>query len=175
VHGLYTYTHTPTPDESFSKNSIKFNFCSLKAFRCCDSADHFLVWNKHNHFQIIDMIQSVACHLLYCIKYEYFMISWVVTAQWYSAGLRAGWSAGDGNFSLHHRVQTGSGAHPASYSVPGALSLWVKWPGREVDHSPPSNAEVKKVWSYTSTPQYVFMAWCLVKHREDFTFTLLND
>jgi hypothetical protein len=25
--------------------------------------------------------------------------------------------AGTGNFSLHHRVQTGSGAHPASYSV----------------------------------------------------------
>jgi hypothetical protein len=25
--------------------------------------------------------------------------------------------AGAGNFSLRHRVQTGSGAHPASYSV----------------------------------------------------------
>jgi hypothetical protein len=24
-------------------------------------------------------------------------------------------SVGAGNFSLHHRVQTGSGAHPASY------------------------------------------------------------
>jgi hypothetical protein len=41
-------------------------------------------------------------------------------AQWYSAGLRAGWSgvrvpAGPGNFSLHHRVQTGSGTHPSSY------------------------------------------------------------
>jgi hypothetical protein len=43
-------------------------------------------------------------------------------AQWYSAGLRAGLSgvrvpAGAGNFSLHHRVQTGSGAHPASYPM----------------------------------------------------------
>jgi hypothetical protein len=41
-------------------------------------------------------------------------------AQRYSAGLRAGWSgirvpAGAGNFSLHHCIQTGSGAHPASY------------------------------------------------------------
>jgi hypothetical protein len=27
--------------------------------------------------------------------------------------------------------------------VPGALSLGVKWPGREADHSPPSSAEVK--------------------------------
>jgi hypothetical protein len=24
---------------------------------------------------------------------------------------------GDGNFSLHHRIQTGSGAHPPSYPV----------------------------------------------------------
>jgi hypothetical protein len=27
-----------------------------------------------------------------------------------------------------------------------------KRPGREADHSPPSSAEVKNVWSYTSTP-----------------------
>jgi hypothetical protein len=32
--------------------------------------------------------------------------------------------------------------HPIQW-VLGALSLWVKWPGREVNHSPPSNAEVK--------------------------------
>jgi hypothetical protein len=32
--------------------------------------------------------------------------------------------AGAGNFSLHHRVQNGSGAHPASYPMgTGALSL----------------------------------------------------
>jgi len=38
-------------------------------------------------------------------------------------------------------------------------------PGNEADHSPPSSAEVKNAWSYTSTPPYVFMAWCLVKYR----------
>jgi len=26
------------------------------------------------------------------------------------------------------------------------------------------------MWSYTSTPQYGFVAWCLVKHRDNFTF-----
>jgi hypothetical protein len=51
------------------------------------------------------------------------------------------------------------------------LSLWVKRPGREADHSPPSSVEVKNAWSYTSAPQYVFMALCLVKHRDNFTFT----
>jgi hypothetical protein len=30
----------------------------------------------------------------------------------------------------------------------------------------------KNEWNYTSTPQYVFMAWYLVKHRDKFTFTL---
>jgi hypothetical protein len=40
----------------------------------------------------------------------------------YSAGLRVGRSgirasAGDGNFSTYHRVQIGSGAHPATYPM----------------------------------------------------------
>jgi hypothetical protein len=59
--------------------------------------------------------------------------------------------------------------------IPGALSLGLKRPGREADHSPPSSAEVKNAWSYTSTPQYVFVAWCLVKHRDNFTFTFMGQ
>jgi hypothetical protein len=55
--------------------------------------------------------------------------------------------------------------------IPRVLSPGVKRPGREADHSPPSSAEVKKTWRYTSTPQYAFMAWCLVKHRDNFIYT----
>jgi predicted membrane channel-forming protein YqfA (hemolysin III family) len=35
----------------------------------------------------------------------------------------------------------------------------------------------KSEWSYTSIPQYVFMAWCSVKHRDNFifTFTLFKE
>jgi hypothetical protein len=40
---------------------------------------------------------------------------------------------------------------PPIQRVPGALSLGVKRPGREADHSPPSTAEFKNAWSYTST------------------------
>jgi hypothetical protein len=36
--------------------------------------------------------------------------------------------------------------------VPLALSLGVKRPQSEACHSPPSSAEVKNAWSYTSTP-----------------------
>jgi hypothetical protein len=57
--------------------------------------------------------------------------------------------------------------------IPGTLSLGVKWPGHEADRSSPSSTEVKNAWSYTSTPQYVFMTWCFVKHRDKF-FTAQN-
>jgi hypothetical protein len=53
---------------------------------------------------------------------------------------------------------------------PVALSPGVKRPRREADHSPPSSAEVKNAWSYTSTPPYVFMAWYLLKHRYNYIF-----
>jgi hypothetical protein len=62
-------------------------------------------------------------------------------------------------FSLLYAVQTGSGAHPASYPMgKAALSPGIKRPGRETDHSPPTSSEVKKTWVYTSTFPYVFMA-----------------
>jgi len=49
-----------------------------------------------------------------------------------------------GIFSHYHHVQTGSGAHPASYpSGTGVLSLGVKQEGREANHSPAYSADVK--------------------------------
>jgi len=51
-----------------------------------------------------------------------------------------------------------------------SLSLGVKRPGRRAEHSLPSNTEVKNEWSYTSTPQYAYMAWCSsVKAQEHLT------
>jgi hypothetical protein len=40
---------------------------------------------------------------------------------------------------------------PTIQWIPGALTSWVKRPGREADHSPASSDEVKYAWSYTST------------------------
>jgi hypothetical protein len=57
------------------------------------------------------------------------------------------------------RSPTHSAAHPVSYpmviggSFPGGKAAEV-----EADHSPPTSAEVKKIWLYTSTPPYAFMA-----------------
>jgi hypothetical protein len=81
-----------------------------------------------------------------------------------------------GNFSFHHCVQNGSGAHPASYpmgtrgSIPGSkvARAW-SWP-----HSPPSSAEVKE-WMelYLHSPNTPsWLGAQLKKHRDNFTFTL---
>jgi hypothetical protein len=48
--------------------------------------------------------------------------------------------------------------NPASYAVS---------PEREYNLSLPPNAEFKNAWS-DNPPSYVFMTWCLFKHRENF-------
>jgi len=32
-------------------------------------------------------------------------------------------------------------------------------PGCDANDSPPPNSEVKNMWSYTSTPSYIFVVW----------------
>ena len=41
-------------------------------------------------------------------------------------------------------VQTGPGAHPASYTMGTVSFPEIKRPGRDIDHLPPSSAEVKE-------------------------------
>jgi hypothetical protein len=59
-------------------------------------------------------------------------------------------------FSLLHKVQTDSGAHPTSYLIGmgggGVLSLGVKRQGSEAGHSPPSSAVVEKVVALPPLP-----------------------
>jgi hypothetical protein len=76
------------------------------------------------------------------------------------------------SFVTMSRLALGS-TQPPIQQVPRFLSPWVKQLGCEADHSPPSSAEVKNVWRYTSTPLYVCMAWCLVKHTDTFYLYLI--
>jgi hypothetical protein len=50
---------------------------------------------------------------------------------------------------------------PPSLITLGTMGAFsgLKRPGREANSLPPSSAEVKNAWSYTSTPAYVFMTW----------------
>jgi hypothetical protein len=71
-----------------------------------------------------------------------------------------GWTVRDSGpdreifFSLLNNVQTGSGVHPASYSMDIENPfLGVKRSGREADHSSPATAEGENDWRrYTSCP-----------------------
>jgi hypothetical protein len=57
------------------------------------------------------------------------------------------------HFSMLSRPVLGS-----TERVARALSLGVKRPRPEADHSPPASAAVKKTWIYISTPLYAFVA-----------------
>jgi hypothetical protein len=58
--------------------------------------------------------------------------------------------------------------------IQGALCPIVKQLSHETDNSPASSAEVKTVWSSTSTHPRIFVAQYLIKHRNIFTFTLYS-
>jgi hypothetical protein len=76
-----------------------------------------------------------------------------------SLTVSSSYSKGPG-FAIRQDIPFSSSSRPALaptqppiYWVPGA-----KRPGSEADHSPPTSAEVKNTWIYTSTPPYAFMA-----------------
>ena len=62
-------------------------------------------------------------------------------------------------------VQTGPGAHPASYTMGTGSFLGVKRPGRGVDHPPPSSAEVEErveLYLYSPAgPSWPVLGWIL--------------
>jgi hypothetical protein len=79
-------------------------------------------------------------------------------------GVREGSSPGKAKnflFSTLSRPALGLTQPPIKW-VPGAFSSGVKQQGLEADHSPPTSAEVEKMWIYTFTPTYAFMAQCLI-------------
>jgi hypothetical protein len=61
------------------------------------------------------------------------------------------------HFSISSRPALGF-TQPPMQRVAGSLPPGVKRPGREANDSTPTSAEVKKMWIYTTTPPYAFMA-----------------
>jgi hypothetical protein len=60
------------------------------------------------------------------------------------------------NPQKHYRL---CGPFSFIFSVYRSSFPGTKRPGRDGDHSRPSIDEVKNEWSFTSTPQHVFMTW----------------
>jgi hypothetical protein len=68
-------------------------------------------------------------------------------------------------------VQTSFGAYPASYSLGSGFFLCrLMWLGHDVNHSRPSNVEVKNEWSCTPT----FCIYLYGVDRDSFIFYLHN-
>jgi hypothetical protein len=101
----------------------------------------------------------------------------VILAWWLGYGLDD-WGSIPGRsrdlflFASVSRADVGP-TQPPVKSVSEAISRGLKQPGHEADYSPPPGAEVN-VWSYTSTPLYVFMAWYFFKPQDNFNFTCIK-
>jgi hypothetical protein len=86
-------------------------------------------------------------------SYSDYANGWVTGKLWLNS------RQGVKNLSILNIVQTGTGTHSAWYSVDKrALSPVLRRPGREDDYSPPFGVKVMNAWSYTSAPQYAYMA-----------------
>jgi hypothetical protein len=125
---------------------------------------------------VSSMVTFLLEHTVVTITYS--LILGVGWAQHYSAGLRAGWSgfrvsAGAPYFSLLHHVQTGSGAHPASYpmdtrgSFPGdkTAKAWI-WPTHL--HLVPRS---RTFGAMPPLPNTSSRRGVQLKHRDNFIFT----
>jgi hypothetical protein len=143
-------------DESMSLNSNSKSWHKCSSWK--PSSDHSL---PHLHCNI-----NTLCCVRPCI------------IQWYSSGLWAGWSvvrvaAGAGNSSHPPSIQTGSGAHPASYpmgkggSFPGGkAAVACSWPITSIQRRGQECVEL-----CLHSPNTFSLRGARLKHRDNFTFT----
>ena len=83
-------------------------------------------------------------------------------------GIESRWGA-----RLSAPVQNGPGAHPASYTMDTGSFPTVKWPGRGVNHPPPSSTEVKeRVELYLYSPSGP--SWPVLGQTLPFTFAFVS-
>jgi hypothetical protein len=108
---------------------------------------------------------------LYCYVYR----SYAGIAQRYSARLRAGWSGfrSRQELGIFHLITASRPAlgppQPPIQWVPGPLSLGVKRPEREANHSPPSSAEIKLRGAIPPLPNTPSCRDAQLNHRDNFT------
>jgi hypothetical protein len=122
-------------------------------------------------------VQLIICRLQFLHVNAIIPVPNCVTLKW-SQCWAAGWMIGVlgfdcrrglGTFLLTTVSRTALGStHPPIRWVPGALSLGVKRPGHEADHSPPSGAEAKEwVELYLHSPNTPSWRGTQLKHGEN--------
>jgi hypothetical protein len=150
---------------SMRKWNVIFHYWPLLQSECTDDIQHFTV-RMMRAFVCSRYIVFVLMAPLICKK-KTFQLPYELIVRSQSSivsiatGKLRGRSSSPGkikNFLFKSsRLALGSTQPPIQW-VPGTISLGLKRPVREADHSPPTSAEVKKMWIYTSTPPYAFMA-----------------
>jgi hypothetical protein len=143
--------HLPGGNEEIQKLASCFN-----SYKGSHTARHRYCGNfiYKSLFVFVRDKESLISHTHVCVSYYRY-------SDWLRADRLRDQSSSPGR-GKNFLYSTASGpalgpTQPSIQWVPG-----VKRPGREADHSPPTNAEVKKTWIYTSTPPCAFMAWCLI-------------
>lgn len=76
--------------------------------------------------------------------------------------------AGITDFFLLQRVEIGPGAAQALIQCVPWISLNIRRPGLEDVYAPASGAEAKNACSQISSPVCIFMAWCVIRYRNNF-------
>jgi hypothetical protein len=65
-------------------------------------------------------------------------------------------------------------SQPPTQRLVKSPSQGTKQQGVKLTTSPIISVNLEREWSYTSMPLYVFIAWCLPKHRHQFIFSDLT-
>jgi len=119
--------------------------------RHCTSERHPIVWYFHRSYP------CVPCSTVYCacMLIQSFACTFVKKWRW--------------PVSRYWRV--------VKFELRQVKQNTCRFTTGRTSHSPASSAEVKNAWSCNSTLSYVFMARCLVKHRDNFNllYWLLNQ
>jgi hypothetical protein len=89
-------------------------------------------------------LHILSCHLS---RYSDYVTGWTIGVLGFDSRLGLGISL----FTIVSRMALRPTQPPIQW-VPGTFSRGVKRPGREAHHSPPSSAEIKNPWIFTSTP-----------------------
>jgi hypothetical protein len=125
--------------------------------------EHWIFWetwiedmrNLRIYESIILIWILKTCNVTIWTRFNCLKLIFTVGILWTRQGLRIFL------FTTASRPALASTQPPIQW-VSGDLSLGIKRPRREAEHSPPSSAEIKNKWSYNSTPQYAFTVWCSV-------------
>jgi hypothetical protein len=170
IHGTNpAYLSSPSPASYlecnvFSPSSAYFacketTVCELpevRGFRC----QYLLAWSNL-YFDSHLPYWHLSVNLFYIFQLTYIYIRSRDSAVGIATGYGLDdWEVGVRIFLFSKSSKPALGFTQPIQWVSGALSPGVKRQRREADHSPPSSAELKKIWIYTrtSTPPYAFMA-----------------